>query len=178
VTSALALGLADRVVSAPDPAGGLGVFRGASGDLQPPQLLLGQRGLLVRVILAAGQHAPEQNRQLARGRDDRLAMPAAGTSAVIEGVQRPGLQDDAPGGLDQRPAGSRRAALADPPAACRRLAGLADLGIQAQVAWSRSVRRARFALPVALPSTPEGLRLLAQSLVRSDRVALEVTGSC
>src|SRR3954464_2510883 len=27
-------------------------------------------------------------------------------------------------------------------------------------------------------STPEGLGLLAQSLVRSDRVALEVTGSC
>ena len=25
---------------------------------------------------------------------------------------------------------------------------------------------------------PEGLRLLAQSLVKSDRVALEVTGSC
>ena len=29
-----------------------------------------------------------------------------------------------------------------------------------------------------VPSTPEGLALLAESLVRSDRVALEVTGSC
>src|SRR5215211_5457798 len=29
-----------------------------------------------------------------------------------------------------------------------------------------------------VPSTPEGLTLLAQSLVKSDRVALEVTGSC
>ena len=29
-----------------------------------------------------------------------------------------------------------------------------------------------------VPSTPEGLTLFAQSLVRSDRVALEVTGSC
>src|ERR671937_2719483 len=29
-----------------------------------------------------------------------------------------------------------------------------------------------------VPSTPEGLELLAQILVRSDRVALEVTGSC
>ena len=29
-----------------------------------------------------------------------------------------------------------------------------------------------------VPSTPQGLTLLAQSLVRSDRVALEVTGSC
>ena len=29
-----------------------------------------------------------------------------------------------------------------------------------------------------VPSTPEGLTLLADSLVKSDRVALEVTGSC
>src|ERR671936_2558123 len=29
-----------------------------------------------------------------------------------------------------------------------------------------------------VPSTPEGLQMLAQSLVASDRVALEVTGSC
>jgi transposase len=29
-----------------------------------------------------------------------------------------------------------------------------------------------------VPSTPEGLRMLADSLVKSDRVALEVTGSC
>jgi transposase len=29
-----------------------------------------------------------------------------------------------------------------------------------------------------VPSTPEGLELLAQSLVASDRVALEVTRSC
>jgi transposase len=29
-----------------------------------------------------------------------------------------------------------------------------------------------------VPSTPEGLRALAASLLASDRVALEVTGSC
>src|SRR3954462_403116 len=29
-----------------------------------------------------------------------------------------------------------------------------------------------------VPSTPEGLQMLAQSLMKSDRVALEVTGSC
>ncbi len=29
-----------------------------------------------------------------------------------------------------------------------------------------------------MPSTPEGLRTLAESLLSSDRVALEVTGSC
>jgi hypothetical protein len=55
--------------------------------------------LLVGVVLAAGQHAPEQNRQLAGGRDDRLAVTAARAGAVIEGVQRARLQDRAPGGL-------------------------------------------------------------------------------
>src|SRR5918999_3459447 len=29
-----------------------------------------------------------------------------------------------------------------------------------------------------VPSTPEGLQVLGQSLVKSDRVALEVTGGC
>ena len=29
-----------------------------------------------------------------------------------------------------------------------------------------------------MPSTPEGLRLLAESLLATDRVALEVTASC
>jgi hypothetical protein len=29
-----------------------------------------------------------------------------------------------------------------------------------------------------VPSTPEGLRIFAESLLASDRVALEVTGSC
>ena len=29
-----------------------------------------------------------------------------------------------------------------------------------------------------MPSTPEGLAVFAQSLLESDRVALEVTGSC
>jgi hypothetical protein len=32
----------------------------------------------VGVVLAAGEHAPEQDRELARGRDDRLAVPATG----------------------------------------------------------------------------------------------------
>src|SRR4051794_5862693 len=59
---------------------------GAGGDLQAAELLLGQRGLLVGVVLATGQHAPEQDRELAGGRDDRLAVPAAGAGAVIEGV--------------------------------------------------------------------------------------------
>jgi hypothetical protein len=48
-------------------------------------------------------------------------------------VQWARLQDHAPSGLDQRPARGRGTALADPAAARRRLAGLADLRIQAQV---------------------------------------------
>ena len=36
----------------------------------------------------------------------------------------------------------------------------------------------RVAFGARVPSTPEGLRMLAESLVESDRVALEVTGSC
>ena len=95
--------------------------------------LPGQRRLLVGVVLAAAEHAREQDRQLAGGGDDRLAVPAAGARAVIEGVQRPRLQDHAPGRLDQRPARGRRAALADPAAARRSLAGLADLRVQAEV---------------------------------------------
>src|SRR6478735_5548384 len=45
-------------------------------------------------------------------------------------------------------------------------------------AWSRSARKARCATALACPSTPEGLALFAESLLGSDRVALEVTGSC
>jgi len=60
-------------------------------------------------------------------------MAAAGPGAVIEGVQRPGLQDDAPGGLDQRPAGGGASAFADAAAARRRVPGLADLGVQAEI---------------------------------------------
>src|SRR3954454_10881343 len=41
-----ALGLTDREVAAPDPARGPSVLRAAGGDLQPAQLLLGQRRLL------------------------------------------------------------------------------------------------------------------------------------
>jgi hypothetical protein len=66
-------------------------------------------------------------------RDDRLAVPAPRAGAVIRRVQRAGLQDRAPGGLDQRPTGGGRAALADAAAARRRLAGLADLRVQAEV---------------------------------------------
>jgi hypothetical protein len=87
----------------------------------------------VGVVLAALEHAPEQDRELAGGRDDRLAVPAPRARAVIEGVQRARLKDDAPGGFDQRPARRGGPAFADPAAARRRVPGLADLRIQAEI---------------------------------------------
>ena len=48
------------------------------------------------VALAAAQHAPEQDRRLAGGRDDRLAVTATIAGSLIERVQRTGLQDRAP----------------------------------------------------------------------------------
>jgi hypothetical protein len=89
--------------------------------------------LLVGIVLTAGEHAPEQDAELAGGRDDRLAMAAAGAGAVIEGVQRSRLQDHAPGRLDLHPARGGRASFADRSAACRRLAGLAHLRIQPEL---------------------------------------------
>src|SRR5664279_1371563 len=92
----LALGLADRVVGAPD-AGGLGaVARRTGGDLKTPQLLLGQRGLGVGVVLFAGEQTPEQARELSGGRDDRHRVPAACANALIERVQRTGLAHRGP----------------------------------------------------------------------------------
>jgi hypothetical protein len=46
----------------------------------------GQRRLLVGVVLAAVEQAPEQDSELAGGGDDRLAVPAAAHDALIEGA--------------------------------------------------------------------------------------------
>jgi hypothetical protein len=43
-------------------------------------------------------------------------------------------------------------------------------------AWSRSVKGGPVAARV--PSTPEGLAMLAESLLATDRVGVGVTGSC
>ena len=86
----VAFGLADRVVGGPDARCVGAAARRAGGDLQPAQLLLGQRGLGVGVVLVAREQAPEQARELARGGDDRDRVAAAGADALIEGVQRPG----------------------------------------------------------------------------------------
>ena len=76
-------------------SGGLALQRrGAGADLKQSQLLSGQRRLLVSVVLAACEQAPEQDRQLARRGDDGLSVAAAGSDPLIEGAQRAGLTDD------------------------------------------------------------------------------------
>src|SRR5271169_1777385 len=70
----LALGLSHRIVGAPDAGGLRAVALGAGGDLKAPQLLLGQRGLLVGVVLLASQQTPEQ----ARGELRQLGVRGGG----------------------------------------------------------------------------------------------------
>ena len=64
-------------------------------------------GCCVGVVLAAGEHAPEQAGELARGGDDGDLVAAAGADALVEGAQRAGLAHDAPGRLDERVPGRR-----------------------------------------------------------------------
>ena len=71
------------------------------------------------VVLLAGEHAVEQDGELARDGHDRAVVALAGAEALVEGVQRAGLLDDRAGGFDQRPARLRGALLGDPPAAGR-----------------------------------------------------------
>jgi hypothetical protein len=77
---------------------------GLRRDLQPAELLLRQRRLLVGVVLFAGQHSPEQHGEFPGGRDDRSAGSTPALGALIERVQRPGLKHRAPRGLNQCPA--------------------------------------------------------------------------
>ena len=107
----LAFGRADGVVGVPD-AGGLRRVAGVpGGELEPAQLLFGQRRLGVGVVLFAREQTPAQAGELARGRDDRDGVPAARAHALVEGVQRTGLADGRPACLDQRVARADRALL-------------------------------------------------------------------
>ncbi len=89
-------GVPDRLVGAPDASGGLGPRGGAGGQLELTLLFLDQRGALVGVILAAGQHAPNQDRELAGGRDDRLAVTPPSAGPFIKRPQRTGLLSTPP----------------------------------------------------------------------------------
>jgi hypothetical protein len=76
-------------------------LRGAGGELEAAQLLLGQRRLAIGVVLAAGEHAPEQAGELAGAGDDGDLVAAAGADALVEGAQRAGLTHRAPGCFNQ-----------------------------------------------------------------------------
>ena len=58
------------------------------------------------VVLLAGEHAVEEDGELARDGDDRCVVAFAGADPLVEGVHRPGLLGDRAGGFDQRPARS------------------------------------------------------------------------
>jgi hypothetical protein len=58
------LSVGHELVGGPDPGGASCVLGGAGGDLDAAELLAGRRWLLVGVVLAAGEHAPEQHRDL------------------------------------------------------------------------------------------------------------------
>jgi len=79
-----AFGVQDRAVGAPDPGGLLGACGGAGGQLELTWFLFGQRGSLVGVVLAVGEHAPEQDRELAGGRDDRFAVTPPGAGPLMK----------------------------------------------------------------------------------------------
>lgn len=79
-----AFGVQDRAVGAPDTSGGFRARGGARGQLVLTLLFLGQRGALVGVVFAAGEHAPEQDGQLAGGRDNRFAVTPPGAGPLIE----------------------------------------------------------------------------------------------
>jgi hypothetical protein len=65
----------------------------------------------VGVVLLPGEQAPKQAGELARAGDDRDLVAAVAADALVEGAQRARLADHAPGGLDERIAGRRRALL-------------------------------------------------------------------
>src|SRR3954451_22012262 len=128
-----AFGLAHGVVGRPDRRRALGLG-GAGGEREAPELLLGQRRLGVGVVLAAGEHAPEQAGELAGAGDDRDLVAAAGADALIEGAQRTGLTHGAPGGFDEGVASVGGALLGDAAVLGGLIAGLSDPWVEAEVA--------------------------------------------
>ena len=71
-------------------------------QLQPAELLAGQARLAVGIVLAPGEHAPEQTGELARGGGDRDLVAAADADPSVKGPDRTRVSDRRPRGLDQR----------------------------------------------------------------------------
>ena len=132
----VALGVADRAccaIQTPRPAL---ARRGAPAVSSSRRSFLArQRGLAEGVVLLAGEQAPEQAGELARGGDDRDLVAAAGADALVEGAQRPGLRG--PRSSSASTSACRTAAepcLEMRPWRGGRVAGLADARVQAEVA--------------------------------------------
>ena len=107
--------------------------RGAGGELEAAQLLGGQRGLAVGVVLAAGRACTRTGRRAcARRRRSRSGgRGARGRADRRRAAARAGGRRSS--GLDQRVAAGGGALLGDPAVRGGRVAGLADLRVQAEV---------------------------------------------
>ena len=110
-----------------------GVYLGAPAVISSRRSFLrGQRRLLVGVVLCAGEHAPEQDRELAGGRDDRFAVPAPSADSLVERVQRSWLMTAVQAASTS--AHRAEAIRAWRSARCARARpGLSDLGIEPEV---------------------------------------------
>ena len=87
----LFLGVAHLLAGGPGAGGLAGADGGAGFDFESAELLGGEGGLLVGVVLLAGEHAPEQDGELASDGDDGDVVAFAGPDALVEGMQRSGL---------------------------------------------------------------------------------------
>jgi hypothetical protein len=77
---------------------------GVTGDqLQPPQLVAGERRAPEGVVLFVGEQVPKQHAELARRGDERDLRAAPGAQPLIEGAQRVRRADDDPRGLADKP---------------------------------------------------------------------------
>ncbi len=92
-----------------------------------------QAGAGERVVLLLCDEMPAQHGHLAGGRDGRDLEPAPGLDAAMERPQRTGGPRRAEGGFDEHPSGLCPAGFGDPAVAGGAVAGLVDLGVQAQV---------------------------------------------
>src|SRR5918995_3204547 len=88
------LALAGPRPRAPAPTGGI-----AGDQLEPAELVAGERGPPEGVILFAGEQVPAEHAELARRRDERDLRTAPGPQALVEGAQRPRRSDHDPGRL-------------------------------------------------------------------------------
>ena len=107
---------------------------GAGAQLEAAELLARQRRALEGVVLLAREQVPEQHGELARDGDDRDLMAAARAHAFVEGAHRAGGADGDEGGLGEHLTHLGGALLGDPAVTRSAAAGLADLGVKAEVA--------------------------------------------